>query len=105
MYSAGFFKDFYTNILKQCNQNEINQFDSMDTDLNRFKFVAELKSIKDKSFELDRVLCKNRKIALDLKTKGNEAFQVNNWALALDTYNEALMMIPIENGIMKKLLF
>lgn len=105
MYAAGFFKDFYTNILKQCDVNEIKTFDSAETDYDRFKFVAELKCIKDKPIQLDNVLCKNIKIALQLKTQGNAAFQLNNWALALDTYNEALSMTPFENGIAKIIIF
>lgn len=98
MLSAEFFKDFYTDILRQCTAKEIESFGHLKCDEDRFKFVAEMQSIKGKKFDLAKILCKNGNAAIDLKKQGNAAFQANNWALALDTYNEALMVTPTENG-------
>lgn len=98
MLSAEFFKDFYTDILKQCSAAEIESFGRLKRDEDRFQFVAEMQSVKGEKFDSAKMLCKNGEAAIDLKKQGNAAFQGNNWALALDTYNEALMVTPTENG-------
>lgn len=97
-----FFKDLYVSIEHSCSAEQLKNFANLDSDEARFKFVHGLNGVRafdELKCSADQSKMKNPIVALELKKRGNLAFQAQNWPVALNFYNKSQLVIPAENGI------
>lgn len=95
--SKGFLKELLQKLQTNLNAEQVKIFENLDNDEARFKFVLQDPNLKE--FTVSRnASIKNVELALDFKQKGNNAFQSQNWKLALDFYNKGLLLLPDEHG-------
>lgn len=96
-----FFKDLYASIEKNCSAERLNRFASLATDVERFQFIHDLSGIEKFAGLRSQTTGKNADEALLLKKQGNEKFQRQDYASALDLYTASQLLTPTENGNLK----
>lgn len=101
--SKGFIKELFLKQQSSLNAEQVKNFANLENDAARVKFV--LQNSDSKEFTVSRnALIKNIELALEFKQKGNNAFQSQNWKIALNFYSKGLLLMPAENGRFNSLL-
>lgn len=78
----------------------MKNFANLDSDENRFKFVHNLDGVRIfNELKCTSEKSKNAVLALELKKRGNLAFQAKHWTAALELYNKCQLITPPENGM------
>lgn len=103
----GFFLNLFQNIRNGLKSDEIQEFSSLSSNVERIKFVHNVSMIEEK-LKLSRhdreqkhrladdeiYFYKDLNCAMEMKKIGNKFFQNQQWNEALNFYNKSYLMTP-----------
>lgn len=87
------FKNFHSDLLKTFSENELKNFNNLNDDEQRLKYVYKFKKVHDYKIAT-RDGSKSTESAKQLKDFGNKAFQSNQFKTALGLYSKGITMQP-----------